>query len=242
MSSKHASTASQVPEAHPTAKLNGGSPNRERAWDRLSKPDPVSKRLGWLLVIASTTAVVVLGLFIFILDSVSVQVDNGPVALGQAYLNNDVNFRISPPINWTVDDHFGDASVAIKGPQERGMSPLILVAMEIAPGRLQSYLEEHKRRLSRQDPTLQWLSDEDTWIDGCHVERLEYECDVEVQEGKPKVRVHALQYIFDNKPRFYRVTCFVSATLYERYRAKFQACAESFARTPLVTPFPSQLK
>lgn len=244
MSAEEAPQATAV-EASATAVKpggNGGTRRPMRAWDRLGKPDPKSKRLGWLLVIASTTVVIVLGLFIFILDSASVRVDDGPVALGQAYVNNDDNFSIHPPINWTVDDHFGGASVAIKGPQERGMSPLILVALEIGPGRLESYLEEHKRRLSHQDATLKWVGEDDTWIDGCHVARLEYESDVEIQEGKPTVRVHALQYIFDNKPRFYRVTCFVNASLYERYRAKFEASAGSFARRPIITPFPSPAK
>lgn len=238
-----APAASAMPDAAKpaTPPAPDGARKPHKKWNP-SKPDPMSKRLGWILVFVATTCVVVLGLFIFIFTSISTKPDTGPVALAMPYRNNDDGFTISSPINWTVDDHFNGASVAIKGPQERGMSPLILVAMEIAPGRLKSYLEEHKRRLSHQEESLQWLSEEEITMDGCPAVRLVYESDVEIEEGKPKVRVHAVQYIMDDNPRFYRITCFTNASLFERYRAKFEASSNSFKRLPLVTPFPQIIK
>lgn len=212
-----------------------------RKWKLPEKPGIGSNRLGWLLVIVMTTVVVVFGLFIFIMEAVRTEVDSGPVALGPAYVNNDYNFRIQPPINWTVDDHYPDAKVAIHGPPEHGLSPLVLVAVEIAPGRLETYLSEYKMRCEHEDKTLKWTSEDETWIDGCHVARLEYDSECEVVEGKPKVKVHALQYIFDCKPRFYRITCFVSADLYAKYRAKFEASAGSFVRQALPPPVPKYL-
>jgi len=231
--------ATQPPQAQAGV---AGTPGQEpakpvRRWTAPPKQMRRLDKFGWWLVVVSTTAVVVLGLFILLGKASFIEVNPGPVVLGQAYLDNEDNFSIRPPVNWTVDDHFPDASVAITGPQEHGMSPLILVALEIAPGRLESYLEEHKRRLQRQDPSVKWLSEDEVWIDGCRATRLEFECAVEDRQGG-MAPVRALQYVFDCKPRYYRVTCFVAASLYEKYRSKFEATAGSFARQPLVVPFP----
>ncbi|MBI3830865.1 MAG: hypothetical protein HY291_15200 [Planctomycetes bacterium] len=205
-------------------------PGPPRKWKLPEKSGTNSNRLGWLLVIVTTTVVVVFGLFLFIMEAVRTEVDSGPVTLGPAYRNQEYNFRIRPPINWTLDEHYPDTQVAIHGPAEHGLTPLVLVATEIAPGRLETYLAEYKLRCEHEDKTLKWTSEDDTWIDGCHAERLEYDSESEIVEGKPKVKVHVLQYIFDCKPRFYRITCYVSADLYWKYRAKFEACVGSFVR------------
>jgi hypothetical protein len=99
---------------------------------------------------------------------------------------------------------------------------------------LTSYLQLHKGRIELQDKTVKWISEDlGESIDGCpQTARLEYECTLEVENVGP-VKVRALQYIMEDKPRFYRVTCFASSSTFEKYLPKFEASVRSFRRQPL---------
>jgi hypothetical protein len=47
--------------------------------------------------------------------------------------------------------------------------------------------------------------------------------------GQP-VKVRTLQYVMEDWPRFYRVTCDAAAEKYKKYLARFEASAGSFKR------------
>jgi len=201
-----------------------------------NKPGALADRLGWVLVIAATTLVVILGLAIFMLDSIHLHQIAGPVVLDKEYDSPTDNFSIRGPINWSKEEEVGGNSLVFKGPVEKGQGPIILVSNEVAPGRLASYVEEHKKRLEHEEPTLKWLSEEDTWIGGVHTIRLEYESQYKPDEDRPAVGIRVMLYIFDAKPRFYRVMCYAADTCFERYRPKLEACAETFSLKPIPEP------
>jgi len=163
------------------------------------------------------------------------------------------NYTIRPPVNWVIEDRHDGANIFIKGPKERGFPPLIVVSMEIKPGGIESYMREHKGRIAFQagqitngpkdskDKAVKWISEETDSIDGCpNTVRLEYECNT-VMNDETIVRVRALQYIMEDKPRFYRLTGFVSPENFEKYLQKFEACMRSFKRTPLPNAAPQVL-
>ncbi|MCY3021527.1 MAG: hypothetical protein NTW87_21140 [Planctomycetota bacterium] len=134
-----------------------------------------------------------------------------------------------------------DANIYIKGPREIGFPPLIVVSLHIKPGGIESFLREHKGRITHKDKTVAWMTEESDSIDGCaHTVRLEYECNTEMDDGSA-VRVRALQYIMEDRPRFYTVTCFASPEVFERYLPRFEASARSFRRTPIRAPAPQAL-
>jgi len=145
-----------------------------------------------------------------------------------------MSFSIRPPANWVIEDPHDKTNIYLKGPREPGLRPLIIVSLDIAPGSLNSYLQLHKGRIEAEDKSVTWISeDSGESIDGCpNTARLEYECNFEAA-NKEQVRVRALQYIMEDKPRFYRVTCFVPASLYEKYLPRFEASARSFRRVPI---------
>lgn len=153
------------------------------------------------------------------------------------------NYTIRPPAGWVIEDRHDGANIFIKCPGETGFPPVVIVSLEVKPGGIESYLREHKGRIAFEDKTVKWLGEaEDDFIDGCpNTKRLEYECDAKLDDGS-QTRVHALQYIMEDKPRFYRVTCFVSTELYEKYLPKFEACARSFKRTPIPKGVPQYLR
>jgi len=201
-----------------------------------NKPKSMTDRLGWVLVIAATTLVVILALALFMLDSIQLYQLAGPVVLDKEYVSPTDNFSICGPINWPKEEDVSGNSLVIKGPSEKGQGPVVLVSFDIAPGRLVAYAEEHKKRLEHEDPTLKWLSEEDTWIGGTHVIRLEYECQYKPNEEQSAVGIRVLVYLYDAKPRFYRVMCYSADTCWERYSQKLEACAETFLLKPIPVP------
>jgi len=150
------------------------------------------------------------------------------------------SYSIRRPMGWRIEDPHDKSNVYLKGPLEPGFSPLIISSLDIAPGSLSSYLQLHKARIESQDKTVKWISEDTSEsIDGCpQTARLEYECTQEM-EGAGPVRVRGLQYIMEDKPRFYRVSCYVTASLYEKYLPKFEASVRSFRRLPLPHSQPS---
>jgi len=194
--------------------------------------------LGAVATIAGVGLVVVIILFA---GRMTDSVTEGPPKLAAEFEDKTNNWTIRPPVNWVIEDRHDGANVFIKGPKEKGFPPLIIVSLEIKPGGMESYLREHKGRIAFKDKQVKWLNEENDYIDGCpSTVRLEYECSNEMDDGTT-VRVHALQYIMEDKPRFYRVTCFVSPENFEKYLPKFEACARSFKRTPLPKAAPQVL-
>lgn len=197
-----------------------------------------------MLLFGALAAVVGAGLVALIIhfaNQMTASIAEGPPKLGPEFEDRANNWTIRPPANWVIEDRHDGANIFIKGPREKGFPPLIIVSLEIKPGGMESYLQEHKGRIAFKDKKVKWLSEEPDFIDGCpQTVRLEYECEDEMDDGN-MVKVRALQYIMEDKPRFYRVTCFVSPENYEKYLPKFEACARSFRRTPLPKAAPEVL-
>jgi hypothetical protein len=169
-------------------------------------------------------------------------VEAGPPKLAAEVEAQNINFAMRPPVNWAVEDRHDGFNLYIKGPREPGFSPVIVVSLEIKPGGIETYLREHKGRIAVEDPSVKWLSEEADSLDGCpHTVRLEYECKTTLDDGTA-VSVRALQYIMEDKPRFYRVTCFASAETFEKYLPRFEASARTFKRTPLPKAMPQPIQ
>jgi hypothetical protein len=153
------------------------------------------------------------------------------VEMGPLFTDQKNNVTLRPPLNWTINDPHDGWNLFIKSPViEKGFSPLILFSVEVSPQRLDSYLKEHKQRIENDNKTVKWLSDEDPGpINGCPTRRLEFECQVPDDSGQI-VKVHTLQYVIEDWPRFYRITGDVVADKFQRHLSRFEACAKSFTR------------
>ena len=207
-----------------------------RKW-KLPQPSKYSTKTVWTFAALTSLAMAVLWVAFAELLVPTVNTD-GPPPLAKEFRDVDNALGIRPPLNWSLEDPHDGANVYIKGPAEKGFSPLIITSLEIAPGRLSTYIAEHKARIEAQDKTVQWVEEDEDAIDGCRAWRLVYDVDLPTDEknedGSVKtVKVRTLQYIMDDHPRFYRVTCHIRADLYKRYLARFEACAHSFQRTTI---------
>ena len=63
--------------------------------------------------------------------------------------------------------------------------------------------------------------------------KLVYDCQMPKDGGDGTVTVRMLQYVIDDHPRFYMVSCFVNAELFDKYLQRFEASARSFERIPI---------
>ncbi|HYF49960.1 MAG TPA: hypothetical protein VEJ63_11170 [Planctomycetota bacterium] len=213
-----------------------------RKWN-LPQPSKYSTKKIWTLMALSSVAMALLWVSLAELLVPTVRSD-GPPPMGKEFRDQENNFSIRPPLNWTIEDpHDGPNSttcnVYIKGPAEKLFSPIVITSLEIAPGRLTTYVQEHKARMTVQDKSIEWIEEDEDVIDGCRAWKMVYDVtlptDEKNEDGTTQtVKVRTLQYILDDHPRFYRVTCHVRADQYKRYLARFEACAHTFQRTPLV--------
>jgi len=216
----------------------GGGPAKPARPPRNAPPLALfglSPRMTKLFVVGSAVlaGAALVAAIIHFADQMTASLTEGPPKLAREFEDKVNNYSIRPPATWVIEDRHDGANIYIKGPKEKGFPPLIIVSLEVKPGGIESYLREHKGRIGYLDKTVKWLSEEPDFIDGCsNTVRLEYECNT-VLNDESQVRVHALQYIMEDKPRFYRVTCFVSTELYEKYLPIFEASARTFKRTPI---------
>jgi hypothetical protein len=228
-----AASSGSVPKAD---KAKAGIGKTPRKWN----PPPakkISRGLAITLIVIST--VMMLG-FLWVMVQVALPAPEAEMPKLDREFTDPINsYSIRPPISWHIEDPHDKSNIYIKGPREPGFSPLIITSLDIAPGSLSSYLQLHKGRIESQDKTVKWISEDlGESIDGCpQTARLEYECTQEM-EGAGPVKVRALQYVMEDKPRFYRVTCFVASNLYEKYLPKFEASVRSFRRMPLPRALP----
>lgn len=202
---------------------------------QIAPPPKSSNRLAWILVVVATACVIIFG-YIIAREKISTN-EPVPPRLAEAFKDQEDSFLIKPPAHWVLQDRYPGTSIVMKGPPEKGFPPLILVCLDIAPDRLKPYLEEYKARLQHEDKSIRFLAEEEDALDGCRTMRLEYDCDYANEQGKV-VKVRSLQFILDNRPRFYRITCQVDAGSYDKYKAVFEASARSFQRTAIVTDLP----
>jgi hypothetical protein len=167
---------------------------------------------------------------------------DGPPKLDKEFIDSDDNYAISPPKGWTLKDRIPDTSIVIQGPRERAFSPIITVALDIAPGRLASFIDEYKGRMQHQQPGLRWLREEEAWVDGMRAVLLEFEFEFQDSDNAPKKELRSLQLVLEDGYRFYRVTGTATTETYSKYAAHFEACARSFRRLPLPKSVPRTFK
>jgi hypothetical protein len=196
----------------------------------------------WAVLLAGVAAALLLTYMLFVGGLIRVWTGElGKVSLEKPFTHPRDSYSIQPPRNWTLHDRVPGASLVIKGRMEPGFSPLLIVALEVAPDRLEGYVKEHKSRLQHENPSIAWLSESDDFIQGMRAIRLEYECDYQDQGKTEKVRLKNLQYVIDSRPRFYRITGSVAKPYYERYLDRFEGSARTFQRTPLPQVMPQPL-
>ena len=230
MTSDDKKEPSQGFQAEPNAKLVAF----QRKWHAQAAPKR-SNRLAWILVVVATAFVFFFGIVI-----VQMKISSNepvPLLLAEAFKDQEDSFTIRRPVRWVLHDRYPGTSIIIKGPFEKGFSPLIIVALEIAPDRLVPYMEEYKARLQHDDKSIRFLTEEEDALDGCRAMRLEYDCEY-INDQKQSVKIRSLQYILDNRPRFYSITCQVNAEYYDKYKAIFEASARSFHRTAISSGMP----
>jgi hypothetical protein len=226
-----------------------------RSWAPRKGP-VLSTRTTVLLIAAGVAmAALLLVVAVFLSDQLGLgRKPGGPPALGPVFEDPNNNYTIRPPANWRFEDPHDGKNIFIQGPKEDDFRPLIIITLDIKPGSIESYVQEHKARTSHEDKlarsaeggrdaatTVKWLKQEEDSIDGCpHTVRLEYEYDYDVNGRTVKIR--GVQFIMEDKPRFYRVSCYATEALFDRYLARFEASARTFKRTPLRVGPPQPLR
>jgi hypothetical protein len=231
-SSDAAATVAKSTAVKPKPPGPPGPPRKK--WDPKLATPTFADRMAWRLVFFATGMAVVLVVVIIYL-MMRTKTEAATVKLGEEYVDRVNNYSIHPPYNWALNDPHDGRNFYIMGPRERGMTPMVLICLDVAPGDLESYLKTYKSDLQKLEPTVNWISDELARIDKTDGRRLEYECDNPTDDGKT-ARIHCVQYIIPDPPRFYRVTCTVRADLFQNYLERFEASARSFKRTPLNAP------
>ncbi|HEY3319708.1 MAG TPA: hypothetical protein VGP72_04455 [Planctomycetota bacterium] len=204
----------------------------------------ISRRTAVLILVSATVAVI--GLALVVARIAVPPVEAEAPRLGPEFNDPLINnFSIHPPLNWHLEDPHDDTNLFIKGPREPGFSPLIIVTLDVREGRLSSYLQLHKSRIEFEDKQkggdgITWIGEnQEESIDGCtRTARLEYECNLADEDGR-KIKVRTLQYIMEDRPRFYRITCCATASVFDKYLARFEASARSFRRLPIGKEVPS---
>jgi hypothetical protein len=213
------------------AAVAGGAPVL-KAVPKGSRPKHKRMRLSpvaWFFISVAGFAAV--GVVLAISQYMMPGVQDGPPLLENPH-NDTVNgVSIRAPKNWLLQDPFDGSNVYILGPKEKGFSPLIIMCTEVSSGKLPAYVKEHKDRTNLRGDSVVWLSEEVDIIDSTRAVRLEYEYNYKV-EGKEDVKVRGLQYIVGDWPRYYRLSAYVRADLFESYRPRFEASMRSFKRMP----------
>ncbi|MFH0939330.1 MAG: hypothetical protein V1899_08630 [Planctomycetota bacterium] len=190
----------------------------------------ISAPLFWFLIGMASFLLVILSLLIGKMAMPTIE--EGPPALAKKFKDIKNGYTICPPLNWVIQDPHDGWNLYLKAPAEKEFSSVIIVSLEIAPGQLASYLAEHRARIENQDKTIKWIGEaEEEVIDGCLAMKIEYDCDLQI-DNDTSVKVRTRQYILEDRPRFYRITCHSRADKFDKYEARFDACARTFTRAP----------
>lgn len=157
------------------------------------------------------------------------------VVLGDEFrdrVNEMADFAFSPPRHWNIDDRTQKYTYYVQGPKEVGFSPLMIFTSTAAPGTMSTFLDEHKKRIQNEEPSTQFISEEDDSIDGCRAKRIEYDCEYRETDTSPLVKLRTLQFVVKDPsfPVFYKITCHSTLETYASHVPVFEASAHSFRR------------
>ncbi len=145
------------------------------------------------------------------------------------------DFAFRPPHKWRIDDRTVPYTYYVNGVKESGFSPLLIFTSVSAPGTLASFLDEHRKRITFEEPSAKFISEEDDVIDGCTTKRIEYDCEYKETETSEVIHMRTLQFIVKDPsfPVFYKITCHSKLETYASHVPVFEASAHSFRRIEL---------
>jgi hypothetical protein len=208
-------------------------PPPKKKWNPPAPSSPLSK-LAWKLVFGGTIlAMLLLGVIIILLIQTNTPKPDGPPQLADEFRDTVNNsYAIRPPVNWTLQDPHDGRNFFIKGPRETGYIPLMTLCVDVAAGRLDSYLKEYKGRLQAQDPSIQFLEESTLKIDNFETVRLVYTW-TSPNDNNTVTKVKTLQYIVCDAPRFYRIGGSVREDIFDKYYPRFDASLKTFRVLPL---------
>ena len=212
-------------------------PPPRKKWGPPPPASPLSK-LAWKLVFGATIlAMLLLGVIIILMVQSNTPKADGPPTLGEEFRDPVNTYAIRPPANWTLQDPHDGRNFYIKGPKERGYIPLMTICLDVAAGRLESYIKEYKGRLQAEDPSIKFVSESTVKIDKDKYQavRLVYTWS-SPNSDNTVTTVKTVQYVVDDAPRFYRVSGSVREDAFDKYLPRFDASANSFSILPLNTP------
>jgi hypothetical protein len=200
-----------------------------RKW--ATPPPPAGNKWVWRVVfIATFVAVLLLGVIVLLLVN-SNKPDEAPKLAEEFRDTVNSNYAIRPPVNWILLDPHDGRNFNIVGPKERGFLPLMQICFDVAPGHLDSYLKEFE---ARDLAGTQLVSQTREKLDGKDTARLLYTWDTVTEDSEKKpVKVKTVQYILEDVPRFYRITCSVREDLFDKYIARFEASVKTFKILPI---------
>lgn len=173
-------------------------------------------------------------------DSAEKVFNSGPQLQGE-FNDRHNSYGIRPPVGWTIRDPHDQKNIYITGPNDAVFPPMIVINLDIKAGSIASYMQEHKGRIQFENKTAQFISDDPDSIDGAvATRRFVYDLDHVADNGQT-IRLRTLQYILEDKPRFYRVTCHARVEDFDRLLPFFEASARTLRRTKVPTKTPQPL-
>lgn len=208
-------------------------PPPKKKWNPPAPSTPLN-RLAWKLVFGATIlAMLLLGVIVILLIQTNSPSPNKAPELAEEFRDTASNsYAIRPPLNWILQDPHDGRNFFIKGPRESGYIPLMIICVDVAPGRLDSYMKEYKGRQQAEDPSIKFDEESTLKVDGFDASRLVYTWTSPNTDGS-QTKVKSVQYIVCDAPRFYRVTCSVREDLFDKYLPRFEASAKTFKILPL---------
>ena len=193
----------------------------------------------WHIFVVSTAFVILL--FTVVARVVLPNMDASSNKLGDEFTNKKDNYAIKPPLHWNIQDRVPETSlVMLPRSGKYTYPPLIMIVRDNNAMRFASYLQEHKSRIAFKDKSVKWLGEGEDFIDGCRTARLEYEWDGLTSDDKP-VKVRTIQYVLEDRLRYYWITCSAAADDFPAWLSKFEASARSFNRTAILPQQPQML-
>ncbi|HLX65141.1 MAG TPA: hypothetical protein VKX17_27980 [Planctomycetota bacterium] len=218
----------EIKQPAPAGVPPGAAVVRKKKWT----PPPPSKVSPTVWIIVGAAAVLAVGLVVGLHYVFAPSVTH-KVLLDEEFVDaaNEGIFGFRAPRHWQIDDRRQKDHFYVMGPKDNGFIPLMIFTSLAAPGKLQAFLDEEKKRTQVEEPTVKYVSEEDDCIDGCRAKRVEFDCDYH-DDSNALFHLRVLQFIVKDPsfPVFYKITCYAPRDTYANYTQQFEASAHSFRR------------
>lgn len=246
MSESEATSGTPAAPAAPTAPAEGtgdkkSPPGPPRRLPVQAKQKPISPLIliGFVVLGAGLVGALLYFSHSVVSESTEELLNRG-VQLQGEFVDRHNSYGIRHPVGWKIRDPHDQKNIYITGPNDKVFPPMVVINLDIKAGGIASYIQEHKGRIQFENKSAQFISDEPDSIDGAlATRRLVYDMD-HVNDQGAVVRIRTLQYIMEDKPRFYRVTSHARVEHFDAMLPYFEAVSRSFRRTrvPAKTPAP----